>query len=204
MKNFNDIFNEIKSTDVSWEDKINKYLEQKEDGEINQEYETFLGNISEIYKDIDDNDIAKKELEKYLTNDTLINNLHTEICNINTWFNDVRILRLLEKNNPKVLGYVFESIFNNFILHIDIGELENLSNLFENVECSENELLSCAQALDFISEIYVKSLLSKNLMIKDFTESSGIDKEYAISFVELISKNEMDIKINYLIKNMNN
>ena len=126
------------------------------------------------------------KLKKYTKNENVIEKIHEEICKRNSWFNDLRVLRQLEKNEPKMLNYIYESIFNNYILHIDITALEYLSNLFTNVECGEKELLNCARALDFASELYVRNLFSKNTMLEEFSEKSGIERENALFFIELI------------------
>lgn len=182
-------------------DAIDKKLEDNT-AKIPEKYDDILSLISNEYVNQDDAEKTKELLNEFIK-DELLEKIHNYMLSINSWFFDIKPLRILQKNNQYQLYTFFDLAMDNFILQINDTIIKNIQSVVSSCEFSDDEIENCLQALDYSADIYASRFMSKSFISKDFCEKSGIDKDSSDYFSELIDKNRLEIKTNYIIKKLN-
>lgn len=182
-------------------DAIDKKLEDNT-AKIPEKYDDILSLISNEYVNQDDAEKTKELLNEFIK-DELLEKIHNYMLSINSWFFDTKPLRILQKNNQYQLYTFFDLAMDNFILQINDTIIKNIQSVVSSCEFSDDEIENCLQALDYSADIYASRFMSKSFISKDFCEKSGIDKDSSDYFSELIDKNRLEIKTNYIIKKLN-
>lgn len=203
MKKTNELLNDIKEID-NWKEKIVEHINNKlsKHKSTYDWAEDFLSNLSNEYIENDDPIKTKEELSKVLNDDELVEKVHGYNMTINAWYFDVKILRILENTNPYLLYSVLDIIFENYVVHVDDLCIEKLQSVISEYEFGEKQIGKCLKAVDYKAEQCVCDFLSKTFISNEFSEDSGLEKNYSDYFAELTMKYEKDIKMNYIIKKL--
>lgn len=164
--------------------------------------EDFLSNLSNKYVEDDNPEKTKEELSKLLNDDELLDIVHEFILKINIWYFDVKILRSLQKMNPYLVFSVLDIILENYVVHLDDLCVEKIQSIISEYEFEYEQIEKCLRAIDYKAEYYVCEFLSKTFISNEFSEDSGLEKNYADYFAELVMKYEKDIKINFIVKKL--
>lgn len=197
MRTINDIIKSLNSEYEDWQEKL------KRDGD-------FFDNINEKYSDqIYELIIALKRLCKEKDRDDL--DVFLEV------FEDKDIAEKLQKYVEKTLIYykafkplrrrcvkekekveeMITDIFDNFVLRFDSDILNRYEMLNEN---GDNQIDEVLQSMDNLTDYYVKHLMVKKNVVKDFMDETGLPEEVCELYAELYEKNYYELKLNLLMQ----
>lgn len=203
MKKIKELFESVKEN-KNWRKEIINHIKEvlEKHKSIDNVYQDFLSNVSNIYMEEDNPEKTKEELSKILNDDELLEAIHDFVLKINVWYFDVKLLRSLQKINPYLVFSVLDIILENYVIHLDDLCVEKIQSIISEYEFEDEQIEKCLRAIDYKSEYYVCEFLSKSFISNEFSEDSGLEKNYADYFAELVIKYERDIKINFIVKKL--
>lgn len=142
---------------------------------------TELDFFKQFFKVNEDSELIKLYVEKAL------------IC-----YNSFEKLRGFQENNIEEVKKILKDIMENYIVNYDPNIIQKYVNAGWYMEEIENILVS----LDTLVEFYVKSFLTREIIIKDFEDETGLTYDCCVFFVDIYLENKQELKLNFIIKNL--
>jgi len=108
------------------------------------------------------------------------------------------VLRKLEEKDRTALLGVLTGIYEKFIVRFERGYLSKI----KPEECDREDWNEIAERMDYLTDYYVSRNYTKKGMISDLMDESGLQEETCEYWADLIDKNYLLLKLNYITEEL--
>lgn len=108
---------------------------------------------------------------------------------------DFEVLREWEDRSGIELKGILDAIYRNYIVRYEPGYLEQL----KNEVCDGEKLRGIAEQMDYLTDYYISRSYTRNKIVQDLRDETGLMEENCEYWADLIEKDYMALKMNYIV-----
>lgn len=143
---------------------------------------------TEIRNYLSEEGIGKEAVDKLLGDAREMLQLYTGFAALREW----------EAKSSIELKGILDVIYQKYIVRYEPGCLEQL----KNEVCDRERLRKLAEQMDYLTDYYVSRSYTRKKIVQDLQDETGLLEENCEYWADLIEKDYMALKMNYIVNNI--
>lgn len=188
-----EVISKLRSMDKQWEVFA---LETQE--EIPEEVHMQLGRLFQLLREelkIKEAGQVEAELIEAQVSKELVQKLMEETKKSLRFYFNLAPLRKLEERDKTALQGLLATIYQKYIVRLERGYLRQIPL----EECTSEELYEIARCMDSLTDFYVSRSYTRQGMIRDLLDETGLSQDTCGCWAELIEQNYLLLKLNLIV-----
>ncbi|MBR5565686.1 MAG: hypothetical protein IKW08_05905 [Roseburia sp.] len=197
MKEIQEIISKFNEESPNWKEWI-ATVEELDEVYNSRDSELFSELFASIREYVKKDDKKKlEEIGKLIANEKAMDVILKCVNKMLMHYNNLSLLREIEKENKEFVGDFLEDIIENFIVRVDYQFVDEYERYKIN---SHDEMKTILRTIDCLTEYYVRRIFTKRAIVEDFYDETGLAKENCIRYAEIVNKYFNEMKMNILMQ----
>ena len=195
-KQISEVISKLRSMDEQWEAYV---LGIKKDPP--EELYMQMGQLFQILREElkkREPDQVEEELRETQASEELVQKLMEETGKTLRFYMHLAPLRKLENRDKTALKGLLTAIYQKYIVRLERGYLRQL----HLEECTNEELYEIARYMDSMTDFYVSRGYTRQGIIQDLQDETGLSMDACGYWADLIEQNYMLLKLNYIVEEL--